>query len=597
MSFTHSVKGKLLVLCVALSTAATVLVGVYFIFSSISQNQQNNDIYRQRLLEQFDQEIKLQTEELVSALDAVYNEQTAGKIDEATAKELAIGLIKSARYDNGQGYFFADDKATGVCVAHATLGKKVEGRMRINDQDSQGVYYMKEIFKAAENEGGGYSSFSFPKPGEAQDTPKRGYSMEFKPYGWIIATGAWISDYVDEAAAEYAANSQSRLTHQIIVSLFILLLIEIMIIFISSRVAKTFAEPISLATKRLEKFAQGDFSDKEINLCQRNDEIGEMSQAIEIVHKDLGKLLQAVHKSIANVLNEAKILSGKTDASSQSIMQVANSIVGVASSANEQLSAIDKASHAITQLAGGISNLAGSSQQAAASITKASHMALDGSAIINQADNQMALLDNAVNDSARVINQLGERSHTIGQIISTISGIASQTNLLALNAAIEAASAGEHGRGFSVVAEEVRKLAEQSQEAAKQIAAIIKEIQDDTETAVASMSNGTEQVALTKTAMQNAGKSFHTITELVENAANQAAAIASTVQEVSSNSDNIDTAIKNIDSMSRGIANESENVSASTEEQSASTEEISTAVTDLTKLAEDLQAECHHFKV
>ena len=215
MFFMNSVKGRLTAMFVAIGVLATLTVGVYFIFSTIQENKEENIAYRKNLEEHYDREIKLQTEALVSSLNGIYSQQQQGKITEAQGKELALATIRALRYDDGKGYFFADEKATGICVAHATLGSKVEGKMRLNDKDSNGVLYMQEIFKAAQQEGGGYSNFAFPKPGESTDLPKRGYSMEFKPYGWIICTGSWI-DYIDEAAAAYVAENESAIQTTIV---------------------------------------------------------------------------------------------------------------------------------------------------------------------------------------------------------------------------------------------------------------------------------------------------------------------------------------------------------------------------------------------
>ena len=136
-----SVRQRLVMLFVLLSAVATVSVGGYFIFSIIEQNEEASASYRTMMEDAFDREIKLQTEGLVSSLNGIYEEQKAGALTEEQAKKLAIATIKANRYDNGKGYFFADDKATGVCVAHATLGAKVEGKRRIDDKDSHGDYH------------------------------------------------------------------------------------------------------------------------------------------------------------------------------------------------------------------------------------------------------------------------------------------------------------------------------------------------------------------------------------------------------------------------------------------------------------------------
>lgn len=126
----HSIRTRLTVLFVTLSSVVAVLIAGYFIYAFVAKNQADVASYRQLLNDQFDREIRQQTEGLVSSLDAIYAAQQAGTLTEQEARALAIATIKSDRYDDGKGYFFADDKQTGVCVAHATLGSKVEGKRR-----------------------------------------------------------------------------------------------------------------------------------------------------------------------------------------------------------------------------------------------------------------------------------------------------------------------------------------------------------------------------------------------------------------------------------------------------------------------------------
>ena len=290
-----SVRQRLVMLFVLLSAVATVSVGGYFIFSIIEQNEEASASYRTMMEDAFDREIKLQTEGLVSSLNGIYEEQKAGALTEEQAKKLAIATIKANRYDNGKGYFFADDKATGVCVAHATLGAKVEGKRRIDDKDSHGGSYMQEIFKAATSSPeGGYSNFYFPKPGETEDLPKRGYSMEFKPYGWIICTGTW-TDYIDAAVAEHEAKADETLWHQIVVSVVLLIVLEALIILWGMNLAAGFAKPIGSATAALEQFAAGDFkSDLQHLDGSRSDELGAMARALNTVQGSMHELVKHV---------------------------------------------------------------------------------------------------------------------------------------------------------------------------------------------------------------------------------------------------------------------------------------------------------------
>jgi methyl-accepting chemotaxis protein len=209
----------------------------------------------------------------------------------------------------------------------------------------------------------------------------------------------------------------------------------------------------------------------------------------------------------------------------------------------------------------------------------------------------MDQIETSVTQSAVVVENLGENSQQIGKIVEVISSIADQTNLLALNAAIEAARAGEAGRGFSVVAEEVRKLAEQSQKATEEIKNLILKIQGDTKQAVATMGIGTSNVKTGAAAIRNVGTQFSNIFSMVNDIRDRMTEIASSVQGVSIGSQKIVEAIMNVDSVSRDTAGETQSISAATQEQSASMEEIASASQSLAQMAEAMQETIHRFKI
>ena len=593
-----SVRQRLVMLFVLLSAVATVSVGGYFIFSIIEQNEEASASYRTMMEDAFDREIKLQTEGLVSSLNGIYEEQKAGALTEEQAKKLAIATIKANRYDNGKGYFFADDKATGVCVAHATLGAKVEGKRRIDDKDSHGGSYMQEIFKAATSSPeGGYSNFYFPKPGETEDLPKRGYSMEFKPYGWIICTGTW-TDYIDAAVAEHEAKADEALWHQIAVSVVLLIVLEALIILWGMNLAAGFAKPIGSATAALEQFAAGDFkSDLQHLDGSRSDELGAMARALKTVQSSMHELVKHVQASADQVAGHAGQLTNISEQSAQASTQSAGAITDVAEAAAGQLEAVNSAVAALERLSAGMQDVDEDVKKSVEQTEMARQASHDGSQVISQALGGMKALQQAVADSARVVNQLGERSHTIGEITDTITGIAGQTNLLALNAAIEAARAGEVGRGFAVVAEEIRKLAEQSQDAASRIAALIGEIQQDPQSAVNSMVKGKAMTDDALKMAEDAGAAFDHVDGAVAQAAEKSNEIADRVQEATDHTRKVFEAVEKVRDMSSKISDDSQSVSAATEEQSASEEEMAAACQQLSRMAEELAEGIHKFRV
>ena len=223
--------------------------------------------------------------------------------------------------------------------------------------------------------------------------------------------------------------------------------------------------------------------------------------------------------------------------------------------------------------------------------------ATDGEGIIRRAVSEMKTIEEKTNATSTVISKLEDKSKQIGQIVETISGIASQTNLLALNAAIEAARAGDAGRGFAVVAEEVRKLAEQSETAAEQITSLIGEVQSSTREAVVFMDANQKEIISGVQAVDDAGSNFNNILGMVGDMTKQIDAITSSIDEVTRGTTHVVTAVQEIEQESHKTSEQTQTILAATEEQSASVEEIASASEHLAQMAADLQKEVQKFKL
>lgn len=290
-------------------------------------------------------------------------------------------------------------------------------------------------------------------------------------------------------------------------------------------------------------------------------------------------------------------LSTGAEQSAQASQQVAMAIMDVSIGAERQLKAVNETSAVVEQMSAGIQQILKNTKRAVETTGNTALSALNGSQAIDKTIQQMISIEKTVTGSADVVMNLGERSREIGQIVDTISGIAEQTNLLALNAAIEAARAGEQGRGFAVVADEVRKLAEQSHEASQQIALLIKGIQQDTQTAVISMNEGTHQVKLGTEVVEIAGQTFIEIKTLVDQVSSQVGEISEEIQQMALGSQRIVSSVTDIYETSQDISKQAQTVSAATEEQSASVEEIASSSQVLATMAGELQQSLKKFNI
>ena len=311
----------------------------------------------------------------------------------------------------------------------------------------------------------------------------------------------------------------------------------------------------------------------------------------------VNSVMNSVKGSAQNLLESADELNATTEQSALAANQVAESIVKVAEGTNEQLGAVTGTQEAVDHLSQTIQHVSEQADSAASHSKEAADIAKQGGVTIENAITQIKEIETSTIESTKVVTSLGERSTEIGEIVGTISGIADQTNLLALNAAIEAARAGEAGRGFAVVADEVRKLAESSREAAQRISALIEQTQQDTERAVAGMQRGSEQVQVGSQSIIEMGDSFRKIIDIVDDISRQSQEISDATRDLTSNGDEIVGHIRTIGSASKQAAEEAETVSAATEEQSAGVHEIATASQGLAKMASDLQKEIEKFKV
>ena len=441
------------------------------------------------------------------------------------------------------------------------------------------------------------TSGDFVELGKHEIEAMRFYESEVMPHA--VDVGGAILDIQQKAYND--SDETIRLSNELIKSAVLNLMIAVgvtalLLMFFSFTISSAVTDPLSNMVKVLHLLKSGDFRVSNLLDLNRADEFGAMAVAVNEMRQTISKVVQKTNDAANQFAASSQELMASANQSAQASEQVAQSVTSSAGAVVEQQGLINDAMNAINVSVTSIETLTKTSDLVASMVGKAMDEANAGTEAVETAVSQIISVEKIVNDSALTVDKLGERSKEIGQIVESISGIAEQTNLLALNAAIEAARAGEHGRGFAVVSEEVRKLAEESQEASQKIATLIGEIQNETTTAVDSMQKGNAAVRAGTQSVEKLRDTFDSIKEASSKVEVEAKNMVRELKAVESATFKIRDCNDKTLEKGTGISKEMESVSAAAQQQSASSEEISSAADELAKLAQDLQNSLQMFQ-
>ncbi|MBE6052135.1 MAG: methyl-accepting chemotaxis protein [Clostridium sp.] len=467
-----SIKSRIVLINIILAVLISLIVGGLCIISLTRSNKYSIEEYEKLLREDYDKNIKNQVENVLSLMNSVYKEQLAGSITEEQAKDECKKLIKNLRY-NGDGYFWIDD-TDAYLIAHPLLPER-EGENRIDETDKKGVKLIQNIINISKEQGGGFTDFYYMKPNEVDVSPKRAYSALFKPFNWIISTGNYVDD-IDKLVQSKTAEMISRENETTINIAIATIILSIVSIFIAVKTSAKLLKPVNKIRKLAKRLSNYDFSEA-INVEDKT-ELGQTASDLNVAQENIKKLVGNIRLSITNLTASTEELATLTGEVNQRVKNINESTKEIVESMGESSKSADDVHDYMEAITVSVNKLAEKSIDSN-SISldfkeKSSQLKIDTDITLEQTRNIYANKEEKILEAIKEAEIVKE----VTKNINNISSIAEQTNMLALNAAIEAARAGEQGKGFVVVAEEVRKLAEESSESTVLIEDTVSKIQE-----------------------------------------------------------------------------------------------------------------------
>ncbi|MER1958988.1 MAG: methyl-accepting chemotaxis protein [Solibacillus sp.] len=412
----------------------------------------------------------------------------------------------------------------------------------------------------------------------------------------ILEAATEMVSYQEQQLVKIKEESEKAISYTRIVSLVSVVLAIVVAIVLIIFIRRTIIHPLSRLMHAAEFIADGDLTQQDIKVISK-DEIGQLGMIFNKMKDNLHQLIQSVQGNAQQLTAASEELSASTEEITATTEDVTKQLEATSDSAQASASASSESARAMEETAQGVQRIAESSQVLHNSALDASQTASKGVDTIEQAKVQMTTINDSTATVNELVQKLAQQTIEIEHMTKVITDITDQTNLLALNAAIEAARAGEHGKGFAVVADEVRHLAESSKQSANSIVGLTVEIQRDTANVEQAVSSALGSVKEGVKIIGNAGESFHEIVGAVSVMTNQIEDISATAEQLSASAEEVSASVNEIAIGADAASQSVDSIAAAMEEQSATMQEVSGIALALVDSAAELQQEIGKFKV
>lgn len=509
-----TIKTKILALSVCTVLISAIVLTLINVSKVKSISQENIEATRERLMDIKKGELKQLTDLAYSAAQDIL------KSPDATNRESALVERLGALRFGTDGYFFAYS-GDGVVTAHAK--ESLIGKNLWDLKSKNGVALIQDLIAAAKR-GGDYVLYDWPKLNQEGQFMKLGYAIWLPEVKWMLGTGFYIDD-IDATIAKLEQEQSQQITSTIVSTFFVAGVITAILIALSLALVNTIVKPLINITDKLNDIASNDGDLTQRLSVNSDDELGSLSKAFNL-------FVEKVHTLVKKTAETAESVNASASQSQDLSSKITSSV-------NNQRLQTDMVATAMNEMSASAQEVSGNASEAAQSADAANTSCNSAKAVVANGIESVKSLVDEVDKASSVINNLRGDVGEIVSVLDVIRGVAEQTNLLALNAAIEAARAGEQGRGFAVVADEVRTLASRTQDSTQEIQNMIERLEKGSEEAVNVMQSSKTVGEETVEHSSSAGASLDEIASAVSAINNMNAQIANAAKEQSQVGDSI----------------------------------------------------------